>query len=489
MKLKSIWLAVLFATSAATAQAGNFVSLTTGNGTTLCSIDEYNPGACQKGGLVDGLQDQDSDPFYLSIVRSQSTFLSGAYGQSSAIPSSLKYNTTNDFGDVTGSSTLSLLSYRVNTNVNLLPNVAQGNVYDFVFRDSVDNKLVFGTRFINLVANDQEVNYIFRNGAGDNPSVAWIRLSGSDLRMYQAGQTSNYSYDMNVPYTPGVVRMKADISVSESNPWGGLYLVKTDATAFTVSSTAITLSQAGEEGQAVSNNTIAGYASTTISNGVNAGSTTDAYGGTYGSAGTSSNVSGVLNVKTGNATFNGDVAVTNGGVVNTAVGATSTFNGAFNQQVGALLNGGGTFTFNGGYSAGNSPGAVTIDGDVVFGTTNASLFEIAGVTLGTEYDHVAVNGNLTFGGVLNVVFLNGFTASAGQTFDLFDFNSATGTFSTLNLATLGAGLAWNTANLYTNGSLSVISTVPTTPVPEPESYALMMLGLGVICSMVRRQKK
>ena len=486
MKLRTIWLAVLFATSAGTAQAGNFVSLTSGNGSTLCSIDEYNPGACTSGGLVDGLQDQTSDPFYLSIVRSQSTFLNGTqYGSAGAIPSSLRYNITDEDGLVTGSSTLSLLSYRVNTNVNLLPGVAQGNVYDFIFLDSVDNKLVFGTRFINLVANDQEVNYIFRNGVGDNVSTAWVRLSGSDLRLYQAGKTSNYSYDLNVPYTPGVVRLKADVSVTESNPWSGLYLVKSDATAYTVSSTGITISQAGEEGQAVSNNTIAGYSATKLENGVSAGQTTYVYGGYYGSGASTTTISGNLNVKS-SATFNGDVVASSGSEINVSSGTTATFNGAFNQRVGALLDGGGTFQFNGGYSAGNSPGSVSIDGNVVFGNTNQALFEIAGTTLGSEYDHLTVNGVLTFGGELKVSFLNGFTASAGQTFDLFDFTSANGTFSSISFtsATLGAGLVWDTSNLYTNGTISVAAL----PVPEPENYALMMLGLGVI-AMARRQKK
>lgn len=486
MRLKKIAIATLLAVGATSAYAGSFVQLTNGNGTTLTSAN---------GGLKNGAQNVNSDIFNLLVTGA--TYEAG-YSSSNVdgdvVARTINYSTYSGnpsvAANITGGGTLNLLNWQVARGVDLSPGSKQADIFDFVYQDSASGNLVFATRYLNRVDNNEEANFLYRYNfsttANYKPQVAWLFSTDNDLRMYQAALTSSTSLGLSTPYNSGVVRQKGDFSLSEGNPWSGLFLVKSDATAYTIKNGTIGFFQAGEEGQPKVGGTIAGYAATTISSGVSANETTYAYGGTYGSAGTTSSVSGTLNVKSGDANFNGDVAVTNGGVINTAVGASSTFNGAFNQQVGALLNGGGTFTFNGGYSAGNSPGAVTIDGDVVFGATNASLFEIAGVTLGTAYDHVAVNGNLTFGGVLNVVFLNGFTASAGQTFDLFDFTSATGTFSTLNLATLGTGLAWNTANLYTNGSLSVISI---TPVPEPENYALMMLGLGVIVGLVRRQKK
>lgn len=488
MKLKALMLALVSA-YASQASAGTFVTLTNGNGTTLCA---FNARTCPAGGLVNGVNNPTSDPYYIQTT--SATYLSGYNdlttfadgGTGKVVASSINYQTT---GSDARTGSLTLLDWHKSDNVPLLAGVPQATIYDFVYRDSYDGSLVFGSRFLNQVDNNQEFNFTYRYGfTGVTASVAWTYSTDSDLHLYQAGRTADFSYAANVAYNADAIRLKGDYSVSEGNPWSALDMVKANGvTAYTFQNNALGFYQAGQEGQAIVGNKIAGYAPTTIGNGVASGSTTYAYGGTYGSAGTNSTVSGTLNIKSGDAVFNDNVAVTNGGVINAASGASVTFNGEFNQQVGAVLSGGGTFVFNGGYSAGNSPGAVTIDGQAVFGSTNTSLFEIAGTTLGTQYDHLTVNGLLTFGGALNVVFLNGFTATAGQTFDLFDFTSVQGTFSSISLAGLGTGLVWNTSNLYVNGTISVDAVV--VPVPEPENYALMMLGLSVIASMVRRQKK
>jgi hypothetical protein len=48
--------------------------------------------------------------------------------------------------------------------------------------------------------------------------------------------------------------------------------------------------------------------------------------------------------------------------------------------------------------------------------------------------------------------------AAGDTFQIFSATNFSGNFATLNLPTLGTGLAWNTTNLNVNGTLSVIVT-------------------------------
>jgi len=487
MKLKSITLSVLFALSAPSVMAGNFVNLTKGDGTVLTGGN---------GGLRNGTQNPVAD-IYL-IESTSATYLSGYsnFTTGDIVASSIDYRTYNRVGTTgsntitTGTGTLTLLDWNVTRAVDLAPGSKQADIYDFVYMDSSDNSLVFATRYLNRQDNSQEANYLYRYNfsltTGYAPSVAWLNSSDNDLRMYQAALTNDISFNNSVPYSTNVVRQKGDFSLSEGNPWSGLFLVKSDAKAFSIKAGTIGFAQAGEEGQAVVRGSIAGFAATTLSTGVSADEKTYIYGGTYGSEGTTTQIAGSLNAQS-STTFNSDVVAAAGATVNAVAGTTITFNGEFNQQVGALLGGGGTFLFNGGYSPGNSPGSVTVDGNVVFGGGNDALFEIAGTTLGTAYDHLTVNGLLTFGGALNVVFLNGFTASAGQTFDLFDFTNAAGTFSSMNLATLGTGLVWNTSNLYVNGSISVDSVA--VPVPEPENYALMMLGLGVIGAMARRQKK
>jgi hypothetical protein len=49
--------------------------------------------------------------------------------------------------------------------------------------------------------------------------------------------------------------------------------------------------------------------------------------------------------------------------------------------------------------------------------------------------------------------------AAGNTFDVLDWNTLSGTFSNLQLPILTGGLTWNTSQLYTTGTLSVVGVV------------------------------
>lgn len=249
MKLKVAMLATLMALGVNAANAGQFVTLTNGNGTNLTLAN---------GGLINGANSLNADKFYIENLAS-TTYLAGyEYGSDNGtIASTLNYRAYTGANSSFG--TLTLVDYRITENVALLPGIPQATIFDYVYRDSVDGKLVFGTRYMNLVDNDQEVNYLYRQGAGGNVSTSWTFLSDYDLRMYQAGQTNDITYNSSVSYVDGIVRQKADISVSEGNPWSGLYLVKTDAVNYAFGSSAIGFYQAGEEGQAVVGNYINGF--------------------------------------------------------------------------------------------------------------------------------------------------------------------------------------------------------------------------------------
>lgn len=386
-------------------------------------------------------------------------------------------------------STLSLIN-KVDTNfVSAADALYAGTFSDYVFMDTTTNSVVIGSRLyfgpVNGQRNLSEANDIFRYGYdGFKVEAGWTRLSSSDLRAYSAAM-SNVGLKQGADvYNSNVVDFRTDVNASEGNAQSGLYLIRTDATAFKVINNAIKIRQGGEEGQSVLSVSLSGYAPTKLESGVSAGETVKMYGGTYSN---DMNVSGTASVEFGNAQFNGDVVATNGSHISVGAGKTATFNGAFNQRVGATLDGGGNFVFNGGYAVGNSPGSATVNGDVTFGTSNNALFEIGGLIQGTQYDHLTVNGNLTFGGALTITFIDGYTAQAGDTFDLFDWTVASGSFSSVitQNVTLGSGLAWNFDNLYTNGSISVMAA---TAVPEPESIALFGFGLGVIVMVSRRKK-
>lgn len=250
MKLKTLALATMLTLGSAAAHAGNFVTLTNGENGTLTSAN---------GGVVNGANAPTGDKLYIENLAS-STYLAGhEYGSDVTIASVLNYRTFTG-ATTTGTGSLTLLDWSLTENFVLVGNVAQGKVYDFVYRDSTDGKLVFGSRFINQTDNNQEANYLYRGGfAGQTVSSAWTDLSFYDLRQYSAARTDDYSFSLSPSYVDDIVRQKADVSVTENNPWSGLYLVKTNYTNYTTGANAIGIYQAGEEGQTPAGSFINGF--------------------------------------------------------------------------------------------------------------------------------------------------------------------------------------------------------------------------------------
>jgi hypothetical protein len=174
-----------------------------------------------------------------------------------------------------------------------------------------------------------------------------------------------------------------------------------------------------------------------------------------------------------NATVEGDF--TNQGTVAgpTLAGRLLTFTGD--------VNGAGSYSgnvaFSDGFMPGNSPGEVHFDGNATFDSTSTIFMEIGA----DGYDKILVTGLLTLGGALDVDFWQGYTPDGGEVFDLFDWGSRSGTFSFIDLPSLQHGLFWDTSALYTSGALSVQA------IPEPQTYALLIAGLGLLGYAARRR--
>ena len=140
---------------------------------------------------------------------------------------------------------------------------------------------------------------------------------------------------------------------------------------------------------------------------------------------------------------------------------------------------GGFHRFEGGYSPGASPADVSL-GDVQL----ASLLtmEIGGLAAGSQHDHISFTGSVLLDSTsfLDIKLINGFVPHAGDHFALFSYAQApVGNFEDFNLPALGAGLNWDVSQLHSTGLLSV------TAVPEPQTWALWMVGLGGL--VVRRR--
>ena len=117
------------------------------------------------------------------------------------------------------------------------------------------------------------------------------------------------------------------------------------------------------------------------------------------------------------------------------------------------------------------PAAVLYEGDLVLGGTSSLTLELGGLLLGGQYDHLNVGGTFTEDGALDVVLYSGFAPHFGDTFDLFDAGSISGSFDDVNLPPLPGDLTWDDSRLASSGTLRVV--------PEPSIRALLMSALVV----------
>lgn len=171
------------------------------------------------------------------------------------------------------------------------------------------------------------------------------------------------------------------------------------------------------------------------------------------------NIAGAkINVTGGASAVFYDDVVQNGTLRVAKVGSTTStavFLGSFTGTGGST--GGGDIFFEGDLRPGNSPASVTFANNVSLGSDNTTLMELAGATLGAEYDHMTVGGQFALDGALSVSLLGSFQPVLGQTFDLFDWGSLSGSFESIALPSLAGGLAWNASQLYTTGVLSIVA--------------------------------
>jgi hypothetical protein len=288
MTLRTTALAAMLAAITVPAQAGDFTSLLIGTGPGPDGIwgngndtDAIGPGLDGVLGTADdttvnvsGAGSQAGDRLFLNALS-----ITPNNGDAN-VPLSIDYAATEwrtaaaggtvPRGTAVATGTLNLIDFHVTTGITLGSEVI-GDVYDFVFRDSRDNALVFGSRFIlgqgAGYSDDAELNFMYRYGFVEGDTVfdvqaAWLFNSDFDLRMYNASRSDTRSL-VGVPKLDlNAVSMQADVNLSEGNPYSGLYLLKTDATDYKWMDNALGYFQAGEEGQALLYGSTGGFAPT-----------------------------------------------------------------------------------------------------------------------------------------------------------------------------------------------------------------------------------
>jgi autotransporter-associated beta strand protein len=229
--------------------------------------------------------------------------------------------------------------------------------------------------------------------------------------------------------------------------------------------------------------TIEGAGTHTVSGAiVGTGGLTKIGSGTTTLSGTNT-YSGLTTVSVGTLAVNGSVA-----------GAMSVASGATLQGSGTIS---GNTTVSGNLKPGNSPGLLTFANSLTLDSSAVTTMEITGAnssgTRGTTYDAVNVTNALTYGGTLALNFDTLFTQTGNYTFNLFDFNSTSGSFGSVSLAGVYSGSFTNNSGIWgltdgdNNWSFNQGDGVLTfTVVPEPN--VAMVAGSLVLMAMLRRRR-
>ena len=211
--------------------------------------------------------------------------------------------------------------------------------------------------------------------------------------------------------------------------------------------------------------------------------------GSYTEIGTGSSA-GILNVANGAVLDFGDNLVgvgriENGNAIETAIinnGLIAGNSASDRLVITGYVKGVGTFDnvqFDGTFSPGLSP-TITRGTNFFFGDSSVLEMEIGGLVPGDEHDAIWASGLLSLDGTLEVLLIDGFDPSLGDSFDLFDWGSIEGSFDNFILPELATGLHWDTSDLYSTGVLSISA------VPEPTTLAIS--GLICIGLIVRRRR-
>lgn len=159
-----------------------------------------------------------------------------------------------------------------------------------------------------------------------------------------------------------------------------------------------------------------------------------------------------------NTTFYDDIT-NNGSVIVAASGpvsSTAVFFGAVSGS--GSITGGGSAFLHGDLRPGNSPAAVHHDAHLFLMATATTQIELAGTTPGNapgNHDQINNAKSTALGGTLDIQLINGFNPEQGDTFDIFNLASSTGTFADILLPLLDSGLGWHLGKLYTDGELHV----------------------------------
>jgi len=159
------------------------------------------------------------------------------------------------------------------------------------------------------------------------------------------------------------------------------------------------------------------------------------------------------------------------------VGAQGTVSGTGTLEVAHLVT-------SGLVSPGNSPGLLALTGDYEQQSGGILKIEIAGLS---SFDQLVVGGHAWLDGTLDVYKLAGYTPQVGDMFTILTAaGGLTGGFADVTYSGFGNGVVFDPVN-YDYGAGTV--SLHIAAVPEPETWAMLLAGLGLVGMAARRRTR
>jgi hypothetical protein len=138
-------------------------------------------------------------------------------------------------------------------------------------------------------------------------------------------------------------------------------------------------------------------------------------------------------------------------------------------------------------SPGLSPGILTVQGNYSESATALLAIELGGTTVGTTFDRLAITGNASLAGLLQVTLINGFVPTSSDVFTILTAGTRTGDFANA-LAQLVTGFGVFDV-VYAGNSVSLTNFQPLNVVPEPSTILLSAIGAGAFAIARARRRR
>ncbi|MDR3458111.1 MAG: autotransporter-associated beta strand repeat-containing protein [Verrucomicrobiae bacterium] len=326
---------------------------------------------------------------------------------------------------------------------------------------STTNTTFKGTLFVDsgsTTANDGVVKIInnqaltnahspifIRNNSGPTASST-LQLDGSAGGITLSQGVSFFGRNSSVPAIQSIAGTNTISGGLSINVGGGNYWIQSDAGWLNLGGTISSLATGARMFTFLGsgNLNVIGV----IADGSATASVTKSGSGTLILAGANT-YSGTTTLSAGALVVNG--AVGTGGLAATGgtLSGVGTISGAVTMQSGAILAPGT-----------NSIGTLNINNSLTLAAGSATRIKISKAGSSTANDAIAGLTSVSYSGALAVTNIGAGALTAGDTFKIFSSAAYGGTFTTITLPPLGAGLDW--ANRLTlDGTLSVVSTAPT----------------------------